>query len=300
MFRSRRARRAFSLVELLVVLAIVGVLLALLLPAVQVAREAARGMQCKNNLRQLALATSLYIDTYGRYPPATHSGNNLRWFGSRESKTEWFTQKDGPLAPFYENQGKLRVCPSFAFERSRELTGFGDLVTFEAGGGGYGYNDTYLGTTGWRGDPWPDYLDRSTDFDRLVNLGRTALFADTALVRLHQGRPMLIEYSFLQPPHFIYGAFASFYPGKGPTSLATADWGRPTPSVHFRHGGTAHVAWCDGRVTSEIRSDSNDSFFGGNTVRNQIGWFRGVGDNRWFDLDPKPVGDSSWTWEPTQ
>ncbi len=55
-----RSRRAFTLIELLVVMAIIGILIALLLPAVQAAREAARNAQCKNNLKQLALAASNY------------------------------------------------------------------------------------------------------------------------------------------------------------------------------------------------------------------------------------------------
>lgn len=103
-------RPAFTLVELLVVIAIIGILVGLLLPAVQAAREAARRMQCSNNLKQIGLALHNYHDTANRLPLSgfQHAGT------TREPNTWNASSKGSQLAallPYIEQTALFQSIP---------------------------------------------------------------------------------------------------------------------------------------------------------------------------------------------
>ncbi|QDV25069.1 DUF1559 domain-containing protein [Aureliella helgolandensis] len=87
----------FTLVELLVVIAIIGILVGLLLPAVQAAREAARRMQCSNNLKQSALSLHNYESSFKRFPAHMTGTGSIAQYGQRGVYSGWYS-----LLPFCE------------------------------------------------------------------------------------------------------------------------------------------------------------------------------------------------------
>src|SRR4051794_37283551 len=148
-----RSRRAFTLIELLVVIAIIGVLVALLLPAVQQAREAARRIQCTNNLKQVGIAMHNYQDVNGCFPMGYSYRPGYRWGGfgwgtailthmeqtalfnavnfslppwSQDNATVCTTRVSGYLCPSdYESQNGVLDREGFRYEMSSLVANFG-------------------------------------------------------------------------------------------------------------------------------------------------------------------------------
>jgi prepilin-type N-terminal cleavage/methylation domain-containing protein/prepilin-type processing-associated H-X9-DG protein len=125
--RPSNARAGFTLIELLVVIAIIAVLIALLLPAVQSAREAARRIQCVNNMKQIGLALHNYQDAYGSFPlggvePPPGSGWGAALLATRIS---WRAL----VLPFME-QGNLSNAINFSVSMDGQRdTGASEMYT---------------------------------------------------------------------------------------------------------------------------------------------------------------------------
>jgi prepilin-type N-terminal cleavage/methylation domain-containing protein/prepilin-type processing-associated H-X9-DG protein len=111
-----RKKPAFTLVEVLVVIAIIGILVTLLLPAVNAARGAARRTQCVSNMRQIGIAVINYAETFdGEFPQITGHHDPHRPAGSDDEPRSWiFT-----VGPFLEHVHEVRICPDDSLAEKR-------------------------------------------------------------------------------------------------------------------------------------------------------------------------------------
>lgn len=247
---------AFTLVEMLVVVAILGILIALAIPALAKTIENAQAVQSTSNLRQLVTANMAYAAENGSYCPADNKANTMRWCAKKVGATWDPTQ--GYLSDYLGKSRRVTMCPLF----KDMLKG---SQSFEEGTGGYGYNSSYIG-----GRPDLSVRDAYTNGIRIsariteIQRANTVMFTTSA----YANGDSIQEYPYCEPP----------FPTDGSGI-------RLSPSVHFRFNNKALVGWCDGRVTAESCDPREVGFnpHGGDATAQKLGWFGPDEDNGFWN-----------------
>lgn len=245
-----RTGSGFTLVELLVALGVVAVLAALLMAAIPQVTVASRNTVCVSSLRQLGVATQLYLGDHSNtfFPYRTTTSAGTIWYFGMERKGgaqgEGARQVDGslgPLFPYLQQVGKIEVCPSFDYASALWKP------KFKGASWGYGYNWLLGGRTA--GSP----LLRTTGLSRPSDV---VVFGDCAQVNTFQapaspGNPLIEEFYIInetfQTIHFRHNGHANFLfadghvaamemePGTLDPKLPEANIGRITPPGSMEH-----------------------------------------------------------------
>ncbi len=264
-------KKAFTLVELLVVITTISLLMSILIPALAAARAQGKAAVCKSNIRQLILSNIGYAtENDGSYVAAALDiigANKHRWHGVRDNINSPFDPTKGPLAGYLAD-GRVKKCPRKINFRHGDPWEW----DFEDGCGGYGYNMTYIGSRVWSGGYTTQFCEVTTKDVEVGHPGQTLMFADTAMAKLDNGSPYYLEYSFAEPPYFVFN-------GQPATS-----WGYASPSIHFRHRDKANIGWTDGHISSEkMVPFEEENAYGVKSSDMMLGWFEPI-DNTPYDL----------------
>lgn len=262
---------AFTLIEILAVIAVIALLLAILLPALTAAKQKSKQLVCQSNLRQLIIANNCHADdnngSYVRAAPAMFEVNKHRWYGTRENKNDPFDRAKGPLSPYL--QGQNLNCTAKVNYRKVPPS----QADYDEGSGGYGYNIFYIGSIICSNENEDEYGDESLKTaaknTSVRQSSQTLMFADTAMAELDY----YTEYSFAIPRYFV---------ANGEPVINTG-WD-PDPSIHFRHRGRANIGWVDGSVASKKMGKYEGTNKAGIKMKDmKLGWFEPM-NNTMFDL----------------
>ncbi|MBI3946557.1 MAG: type II secretion system protein [Armatimonadetes bacterium] len=246
----------FTLVELLVVIAVIAILAAMLFPVFSRAREKARQANCLSNLKQLGLGVQMYAQDYEAYPLASSPSSQV-------PRTRWADH----IYPYVKNE-RMFVCPSAT--AGAALTSKGFAHNASAKYGGYGYNFQYLGNA----RILPPNLPFAAADAMITVPAETIAIADT-LGALNTNGAITGEGVYVVDPPLPSsrgsGSASGYYAA---TSFA---WGgRSLPAE--RHSEMVTVAFCDGHAKAMKRSRLDD--YDGDGVRDN-GYWNGHGNPGW-------------------